>query len=186
MSDEEIIKTLKFAIAQDEVECIGYWDEKYRWVECSMKDVFDVIQRLQAEKEELKQTKFGNWKVKFFKAQEEIERLTERETFLENAWKTSLESTQTVEIALKANRAREEELQKQVDELKDICLDCPYKLKFDEIEKQAVKDTATKYHDAVKELFNKQDCCGCVEDRRVEEWHEDNDRIAKEYGVEVE
>lgn len=37
------------------------------------------------------------------------------------------------------------ELQKQVDELKDICLDCPYKLKFDEIEKQAIKDTARKF-----------------------------------------
>lgn len=43
------------------------------------------------------------------------------------------------------------ELQKQVEELKDICLDCPYKLKFDEIEKQAVKDTAKEIYEWLME-----------------------------------
>ena len=52
---------------------------------------------------------------------------------------------------------------------------------------QAVKETAKEYHDAVKELFSKWDCCGCVEDRSSEEWYEDNDKIAREqFCVEVE
>ena len=66
------------------------------------------------------------------------------------------------------------ELQKQVDELEDICLDCPYKLKFDEIEKQAVKDTA------------KEICLKIIKDQPQpikEKWVE---WFKKEYGVEVE
>ena len=48
----------------------------------------------------------------------EIERLTEREKFLENALHTSIEHTETVERDLKASESRNAELQKQVDELK--------------------------------------------------------------------
>ena len=47
-----------------------------------------------------------------------IERLTERERFLENALHTSIEHTETVERDLKASESRNAELQKQVDELK--------------------------------------------------------------------
>lgn len=49
----------------------------------------------------------------------EIERLTEREKFLENAWHISLENANTLDIALNASRAREQEYKKQVDELKE-------------------------------------------------------------------
>ena len=35
-------------------------------------ETLNLIHRLQTENEELKKSKFGNWKVKFFKAQEEI------------------------------------------------------------------------------------------------------------------
>ena len=48
----------------------------------------------------------------------EIERLTEREKFLENALHTSIKHTETVERSLKASESRNAELQKQVDELK--------------------------------------------------------------------
>ena len=60
--------------------------------------------------------------------------------------------------------------QKQVDELTDICLDCPYKLKFDEIEKQAVKDTA-------KEIYQQLQGHGTT---YVKKW------IKERFGVEVE
>lgn len=54
----------------------------------------------------------------YFEQKAEIERLTEREKFLENAWHISLESANTLDIALDASRAREQEYKKQVDELK--------------------------------------------------------------------
>lgn len=55
------------------------------------------------------------------------------------------------------------------------------------VRKQAVKDTAKKYHDAVKKLFDNADCCGWIEDSETKYWYEDNDKIAKEqFGVEVE
>jgi hypothetical protein len=65
-----------------------------------------------------------------------------------------------------------------VDELTDICLDCPYKLKFDEIEKQAVKDTAKEIYFKVKhesgvELSFLNDLALWVKDRfgvAVEKW----------------
>lgn len=49
----------------------------------------------------------------------EIERLTEREKFLGNAWHTSIEHTKTVERGLKASEARNAELKKQVEKLKE-------------------------------------------------------------------
>ena len=48
----------------------------------------------------------------------EIERLTEREKFLENALHTSIEQAEMVERDLKASESRNAELQKLVDELK--------------------------------------------------------------------
>ena len=48
----------------------------------------------------------------------EIERLTEREKFLENALHTSIEHAETVERNLKTSESRNAELQKQVDEFK--------------------------------------------------------------------
>ena len=80
------------------------------------------------------------------------------------------------------------ELKKQVDEL-TAKLQCPTDITeaVKPFVSQAVKNTAKKYHDAVKELFNKWDCCGYVEDRSSEEWYKDNDKIAREqFGVEVE
>lgn len=52
---------------------------------------------------------------------------------------------------------------------------------------QAVKDTAKKYHDAVKKMFDDADCCGWIEDSETKYWHDDNDKIAREqFSVEVE
>ena len=73
-----------------------------------------------------KQTKFGNWKVKFFKAQEEIERLTkERDMYADDLyWKAEVRKREDFITELTVENA---ELQKQVDELKekntDLCLD---------------------------------------------------------------
>lgn len=147
---------------------------------------------------------------------DEIERLTEElatakqefvneQRYYENAYSRACQF-----------EMRNAELQKQVDELKekimnlksamidrvvrksyDSLLTMPedveeifgdaYESEFNKFLGQAVKDTAKKYRDAVKELFNKWDCCGCVEDRSAEEWYKDNDKIARErFGVEVE
>jgi chromosome segregation ATPase len=108
------------------------------------------------------------------------------------------------------------ELQKQVDELKekimnlksamidrvarksyDSLLTTPddveeifgdaYESEFNKFLKDTIEDTVKKYHDAIKELFDKQECFGCVEDRSIELWHQDNDKIARQhFGVEVE
>ncbi len=119
--DEEIIKALKFAIADEKNNDIGFWNEKYEWVGFSFKDVLDLINRLKDET----QPKFGNWKVKFFKAQEEIERLTE-----ENA-----------------------ERQKQVDGLKELAkIKLENEKNWCEIQtKQAVKDTKNSYTEKIKQ-----------------------------------
>ena len=50
---------------------------------------------------------------------------------------------------------------------------------------QASKETAKKYHAMVKNLFDMRACCGCIEDSPVEEWHKDNDNIAKQFGIET-
>lgn len=77
------------------------------------------------------------------------------------------------------------ELQKQVDELKDICLDCPYKLKFDEIEKQTVKETAKEIYQEIDKsdiLVVETQEYGEIEVVPIERLKE----IIKSKGVEVE
>ena len=103
----------------------------------SLIDLFNRLNFLQAEQqaeiERLKNAYREGLEQGKFDSQQEIERLTE-----ENA-----------------------ELQKKVDELEDICLDCPYKLKFDEIEKQAVKDTAKEIYSEINSCIEQgQEYCG--------------------------
>lgn len=165
MSDEEIIKTLKFAIAQDEVECIGYWDEKYRWVECSMKDVFDVIQRLQGENKGLKERgeKIINGLYETIdKKQAEIERLTEeRDMYADDLyWKAEVRKREDFITELTVENA---ELQKQVDEWNSAFI--PTRAR-----QQAVKDTA-------KEILQEGKYCLS---KSLRDW------IRERYGVEVE
>lgn len=94
-------------------------------------------------------------KAKGWVKSEEIERLTEREKFLENAWKTSLEHMETVERGLKASEARTAEFQKQVDELTDKLGKVLSGIKADELLvakgiEQAVKDTAKEILHLIK------------------------------------
>ena len=107
LTDEEIIKALDICTtADDDMDCTDDCP-MYEWNYCTvklMRYACDLIHRLQAENETLKSNKFGMWKVKFFKAQEEIE-----------AWKAkSRELEQSWEIA----SSNEEKLRKQADELK--------------------------------------------------------------------
>jgi hypothetical protein len=72
-----------------------------------------------------------SWKNKFFKAQEELERLTEEKGKYQEKWQTSY--------------MNELNLQKQVDELKKRLIDELEKFKveaYQKLKKQAVKDTA--------------------------------------------
>lgn len=73
LTDEEIVKALKFAIAQGEPDGIGFWNSDMKWCGFSMRDVLDLINRL---KEQCSKSSYkDSWKNKFFKAQEEIEYL---------------------------------------------------------------------------------------------------------------
>lgn len=186
LTDEEIVKAL---------ECCSSGQTGEACKKCPLRGIcvcnsnaievyaLDLIHRLQSEIETLKSNKFASWKVKFFKAQEEIERLTEENSQLESSaacervvnrqMKAMLDNFHECDKLLRKENA---ELQKQVDELtdklgkvllgikadevlvakgiekaveeqiEDMCLDCPYKLKFIEIEKQAVKDTAKEIY----------------------------------------
>lgn len=121
LTDEEIIKGLENWILHD---CTAKQED--------LINALDLINRLQAEKEELKNeyvkldleckelqaenaelksNKFGNWKVKFYKAQEEIERLT-----------AEIDRRREMMSRMDCNYATElhknKELQKQMDELK--------------------------------------------------------------------
>lgn len=169
LTDEQIIKAYKCCFVDtlycDECPC-NDWG-------CAVNhgDILDLIHRLQAEKEELKNEyvkldlecqklktendelkspKFASWKLKFFKAQEEIERLTNENGQL-NAYVNGLEyereeyENMHAEIILLNNEKFE--LQKQVDEL-IIKNENAQKALYNylqprkEIEMQAVKDTA--------------------------------------------
>ena len=102
LTDEEIVKALEICTSTSTCDGCPIRKQKYCQYPAELyKAILNLIHRLQAENiglmergetlinslhetidkqkaelEELKQTKFGNWKVKFFKAQEEIERLT--------------------------------------------------------------------------------------------------------------
>jgi hypothetical protein len=117
----------------------------------------------------------------FYEQKEEIERLTERLDYFQK-------SSDYHEGNQKELETKNAELQKQVDDYEKVlnyfeerdifCEDC---------KKQVVEATVKKYHDAIKELFDKQECCGCIEDRSVALWHQDNDKIARQhFSVEVE
>lgn len=112
------------------------WREKY---EAVLKDYYAESQHCDQQKDIIAKQK------------SEIERLTGREKFLENAWHISLENANTLDIALDSSRAREQEYKKQVDDLKELnakYLDSIESLTAGkcvlrcELAKQAVKDTS--------------------------------------------
>lgn len=186
LDNEEIVKALKFAIAQEKPNGIGYWNDKYEWVEFSMKDVFDLIHRLQAENEQLKCNSYTtSWKGKFFEAKKEIERLTEENGYLKQCADNFLADYQKA--------------QQQVDELKkykefvDACkfgADIeiimnrvkPYATLREKAYQQAVKDTADKIFRQVLKLY--QGLSKGERETMTFEWKLLD--LAVEYGVEVE
>ena len=107
MEDEELVKALKFAIEQKELDWAGYWDEKYQWIEFSMKDVFDVIQRLQAKNKGLQERgeKIINGLYETIdKKQAEIERLTVENAELQkqlDEWNSAFIPTRARQQAVK-------------------------------------------------------------------------------------
>lgn len=156
----------------------------------------DLIQRLQAENEELKSPKFGNWKVKFFKAQEEIKRLTKENNY---QTKRALVAEGRVEKLSSENA----ELQKQVDELEQRYLEeSKERLEFEQRYKkiqhahniglvsqrsqwekkveQAVKDTAKEIWEKAKHFYRQYPLSTEVGFCCFRDW------IKEHYGVEVE
>lgn len=109
-------KKLTDEIIKKAVEMTAFSGRRYsfeEWDKCktvSQSHVLDLINRLQAENAELremcsKSSYKDSWKNKFFKAQEEVERLTEER-----------ENMQAVIFALEEDKRM---LRKQVDELKE-------------------------------------------------------------------
>lgn len=190
LTDEDVVKALECCSKSwDCNNCKRNKENNNRFI-CSenlLKDCLDLIHRLQAENAEGKarmkeltsiaeyqqHSNIERWGI-IQEKDKEIERLTEREKFLENAWHISLESANTLDIALDASRAREQEYKKQVDELKldlENWKKAAYGYKY--AEEQAVKDTAKEICEMIDGtcISSKGYLCSI---------------ISKRYGVEVE
>lgn len=153
ITDEEIAKAI---LQQIEYNAgIPYIDEWLKVKTIKFTDILNFIHRLQAENKELKSPKFASWKLKFFRLKEEFDKeLAEHEEFtkkakaeIERLTKEKTESAKTAVEILEQNL----ELQKQVDELKDLswivkvhkyCVGAKHCQNQNEIKQQAIKDTA--------------------------------------------
>jgi len=155
LTDEELAKALLQSIEYSKT--ITYFDI---WGNCKsifITDIIDLIQRLQAENEELKSPKFASWKIKFYNAKEEIERLTEE---LDLANETIDRNNKRYEkVSIERQKALD-----RVDFLEDALLD---KIRRNEeiitaikqAEQQAVKDTAKEiFSDLLKEFSIRKSC----------------------------
>ena len=172
LTDKEIVKVLGCCIKEEHKDCMhcGEYVSQFDCMRNAISNALDLIHRQKAE----------------------IERLTERKEFWENMhdkvvnqFENLEDKIEEYENALVMKQYRITELQKQVDELEDICLDCPYKLKFDEIEKQAVKDTAKEIYEEIDKsdiLVVETKEYGEIEVVPIERLKE----IIKSKGVEVE
>jgi septal ring factor EnvC (AmiA/AmiB activator) len=169
-TDEEIVKALEFAIAQKEADWIGYWNEKYQWIEFPMKDVLELINRLKKgrktffrlAKQRYEEKRELENKVEEQKA--EIERLTEEK------WQAQddLDNYSAMyQEEVKANA----ELQKKVDECENR-VSAAYELGYKESKLSIVKDTAKEIADwLITTESNKEDLAKIIKEH---------------YGVEVE
>lgn len=150
LTDKKIIKALECMAGITPRDCDNcpFMVNKFCSDTALAEVTLDFIQRLQAEKEELKQTKFSNWKVRFFKAKDEIERLTEEK------WQAQDDLDNYHEINRELEK-RNAELQKQVDELKAwkerLKIDLENEKNWGKIQtKQAVEDTAQEIYNWLK------------------------------------
>lgn len=136
LTDEEIVKALKFAIAQGEPDGIGFWNSDMKWCGFSMSDVLDLIHRLQEENADLREkneklyelglnentARFEDMK-KIERLEDEVQRLAKVE--MELIGKIADKSAEIERLTEVRNDFRQEvitlnneklELQKQVDE----------------------------------------------------------------------
>ena len=137
-------------------------------------------QKLKTENDELKSPKFASWKIKFFKVQEEIERLTEELETKKKECREIADDYQEMGTLYYNETVKSTELQKQVDELKERAkIDLKNERNWSKIQiKQAVKDTAKEI---LQELWDE------TEPTENDEWVRVKiQEIAKRKGVEVE
>ncbi len=174
-------------------------------------NAINLIHRLQDENERLKDT-IGEqrWNINDQKA--EIERLTERKEFWENMhdkvcaqYENLEDKTEEYENAITMKQYRIDELQKQVDELKERAkIDLEHERVWGKIQtKQVVKDTAKEICKAIHEdlqatLCNLKYFITDIESQKTQEQQnigiikaqnavsEFEKTIKKRYGVEVE
>jgi hypothetical protein len=158
LTDEEIVKALECCANRE--SCIGYECCLYSGQHTACVEMgIDIIHSLQADNERLKEqcsksSYKDSWKNKFFKAQEEIERLTED---CESAYAV-LEAQRHLIDLIKKDKA---ELQKQVDELKTFIDFKTANVMCDKCKQQAVKDTAKEILSEVNSCIEQgQEYCG--------------------------
>ena len=198
LTDEVIVKAL---------ECLVK-DGEYHGAVVRLKDILDLIHRLQSENETLKSNKFASWKIKFFNLKEKFDQeLAEHNEFVEkiNAEIERLKryemsesefqkycAYKIIEPQIRGCLDRERELQKQVDELKQE-LGKAYEIERANIQaeiaeagtschwckQQAVKDTA---EEILQGLIDKAYVNECIDltVNEVKAW------FREDYGVEVE
>ena len=154
LTDEEVIKGLEWCCYKASKQgCVGcaYCETVNDDIRCSMKkmlcDTLDLIRRLQEENEQLRNAKVITETVDYCaedlkKAQDEIERLTEENGYLDGCAKQFLADYQKCEI----ERA---ELQKQMDELKNKCCE----ISFERYE-EGKYDTAKEILQGVEDCIN--------------------------------
>jgi hypothetical protein len=149
--------------------------------------ILDLIHRLQDENERLKSTKYrASWKAKFFKAQAEIERLTEERDKLKVIVNHNCDPFPKWQEAIIKENA---ELQKQVDELKSqflsTCENCHLKKDIELLsyqKQQAVKDTAKEILTELDLFFKGTTFRKGYEFKKIDEKLKE---IAKRNGIEV-
>lgn len=188
LTNEEVIKALeneKEFLLKEEKRTGNTPDTQLVYIkgEAVLK-ILDLIHHLQSENARLTE-EFENMHTEIillnhekFKLQKQVDELTKPicGKFKDNS------------ALLKAYKSLEKEYTRKTQKLREL-QDEVLKEQTDlrTVQQQAVKDTAKKYHDAVKKLFDDADCCGWIEDSETKYWYEDNDKIAREqFGVEVE
>ena len=177
LTDEEIVKALKFAIEQKEADWIGYWNEKYQWIEFPMKDVLDLINRLKAENKGLENL----CNKTYDDLTKEIERLTEENDQTKDLLTNTVNELEKLKIEnrfVNSYRTRIQELQKQVDECENR-VSAAYELGYKESKLSIVKDTAKEIYAQVLEWSPVGEDYHCFI-TNLENW------LKEKYGVEVE
>ena len=168
LTDEEVIEALECCGSEEDCLSCPYHKKNMLCYYTRCSDTLDLIHRLQAENEELREKLIGEqfavdkWMEENAEQKAEIARLSLKVWNYENPVTAPINYAGMVHCSIadcyKENyelRTKNTELQKQMDELKaNQIIECHGMLKGCDIVKQAVKDTAKEIEDKIQELLN--------------------------------